>query len=163
MMYDLDNIRLYIDHELSKFTNKNYVNEDMGYITSYRFELTFRHNGLNGDLVGVLDVSFDVFGFGIEGYMDGIDIQYEVGFFKYDEDEYLNDVKAMVLIFQNFSEEVTIAVDEARYVLIKHYVDGEPLASIFDDIDGHVFTITEFMEIGMKENRMCSIEKRIRE
>lgn len=98
-----------------------------GYITSYILELSFFDEI---ETVGVINIIFDVIGYGIEGFDGGIDISYQIIYFEdpANKEEYLDDNEAFIYIFTNYGRDIMTIVDLAYDALEDLYTKGTPLS-----------------------------------
>lgn len=98
-----------------------------GYITSHLLEVSISDKV---SCKGVLNITFDVIGYGIEGFDGGIDVSYQVMFFvdPSNPDDYLDDAEAFVHIFSNYGGEINDIVNLAYSALDDFYANGIPLS-----------------------------------
>lgn len=98
-----------------------------GYITSYILELSFFDEI---ETVGVINIIFDVIGYGKEGFDGGIDISYQIMYFEdpANKEEYLDDNEAFIYIFTNYGRDIMTIVDLAYDALEGLYTKGTPLS-----------------------------------
>ncbi|MGA3675666.1 hypothetical protein [Lysinibacillus agricola] len=98
-----------------------------GYITSYTLEIDFFNEV---DVIGVINIVFDVIGYGVEGFDGGIDISYQVMYFKdpLNKKDFLDDNEAFIYIFSNYGNDIMTVVDLAYNALDDFYMNGTPLS-----------------------------------
>ncbi|KOS61469.1 hypothetical protein FJQ98_16505 [Lysinibacillus agricola] len=97
-----------------------------GYITSYTLELDFFDEV---EVIGVINIIFDVIGYGIDGFDGGIDISYQVMYFQdpLNKEDYLDDNEAFIYIFSNYGNDIMTVVNLAYDALDDFYTNGTPL------------------------------------
>ncbi|WP_249660323.1 hypothetical protein [Lysinibacillus fusiformis] len=98
-----------------------------GYVTSYTLEIDFFDEG---KVIGVINIIFDVIGYGVEGFDGGIDISYQVMYFQdpLNQEDYLDDNEAFIYIFSNYGNDIMNVVDLAYDALDDFYMKGTPLS-----------------------------------
>ncbi|MGE7840725.1 hypothetical protein ACQKNX_08030 [Lysinibacillus sp. NPDC093712] len=98
-----------------------------GYITSYTLEINFFDEV---EVIGVINIIFDVIGYGVEGFDGGIDVSYQVMYFKdpLNKDDYLDDNEAFIYIFSNYGSDIMTIIDLAYDALDDFYTKGTPLS-----------------------------------
>lgn len=99
-----------------------------GYIESYLLVVDFFRK--NEETIGELFITFDVIGYGVEGFDGGIDISYQVIYFQdsTNKEEYLDDAEAFVYIFSNYGRDIMDIVNLAYDALEEFYTKGTPLS-----------------------------------
>lgn len=98
-----------------------------GYITSYILGIDFFDEE---EVIGVISIIFDVIGYGVEGFDGGIDISYQVMYFKdpLNKEDFLDDNEAFIYIFSNYGNDIMTVVDLAYDALEDFYTKGTPLS-----------------------------------
>lgn len=98
-----------------------------GYITSYTLAIDFFDEV---EVIGVISIIFDVIGYGVDGFYGGIDISYQVMFFKdpLNKEDFLDDNEAFIYIFSNYGNDIMTVVDLAYDALDDFYTKGTPLS-----------------------------------
>ncbi|MFY0520558.1 hypothetical protein ACOMCU_22415 [Lysinibacillus sp. UGB7] len=110
------------DGHLTKFEKKSID----GYIGSYLLALGFSDKN---ESIGELFITFEVIGYGVEGFDGGIDISYQVIYFQDpdNKEEYLDDSEAFVYVFSNYGRDIMDIVNLAYDALDDFYTNGTPL------------------------------------
>ncbi|WP_050180982.1 hypothetical protein [Domibacillus robiginosus] len=116
----MTNLKICLTDDLQRYQKETWDD----YIASYSLTFEFRNTS---ECTGVLNVNFDVRGFGIDGFEGGIDVSYELLFFEGPEGKLLEDDEAFVFIFTHFGKEIRKIVDTAWDVLYEHYENGMPI------------------------------------
>lgn len=98
-----------------------------GYITSYNLEIDFFDAE---EVIGVINIIFDVIGYGLEGFDGGIDILYQVMYFQdpLNKEDFLDDNEAFIYIFSNYGNDIMTVVDLAYGAIDDFYTKGTPLS-----------------------------------
>ncbi|MFJ5788692.1 hypothetical protein ACIP9G_01275 [Lysinibacillus sp. NPDC093197] len=112
--------------------NDDYLNQFQkhsteGYITSYTLEIDFFDEV---EVIGVMNIVFDIIGYGVEGFDGGIEISYQVMYFQdsVNKEDYLDDNEAFIYIFSNYGSDIMTVVDLAYDALDDFYTKGIPLS-----------------------------------
>ncbi|WP_249650584.1 hypothetical protein, partial [Lysinibacillus sp. D4A3_S15] len=94
-----------------------------GYVTSYTLEIDFFDEG---KVIGVINIIFDVIGYGVGGFDGGIDISYQVMYFQdpINQEDYLDVNEAFIYIFSNYGNDIKNVFDLAYDALKQFYMKG---------------------------------------
>ncbi|MFJ7891382.1 hypothetical protein ACIQYL_25485 [Lysinibacillus xylanilyticus] len=98
-----------------------------GYIDSYILALDFSKKN---ETIGEIAITFDVIGYGAEGFDGGIDISFQVMYFQdpVNTEDYLDDDEAFIYIFSNHGRDIMDIVNLAYNALDDFYTKGTPLS-----------------------------------
>ncbi|MBG9730745.1 hypothetical protein ABD87_14675 [Lysinibacillus sphaericus] len=97
-----------------------------GYIGSYLLVVDFSNKN---ETIGELHITFDIIGYGIEGFEGGIDVTYKISYFSNpcNKHELYDDDEAFIFIFTNYGKDIMTIVDLAYDALDDFYEKGTSL------------------------------------